>query len=620
MDYQLRITKTLGVEEAVIELRSGDVTEVIGPNASGKTSVALAAAAVLSGNGNPLGLPATGQRRYYPHNGSDEARVELICKLNSEGEGGVEYVWHPATGGVVGPVESEFLSIPEAVGLVDFCARKGAKERAQAIQGALLPPPDEVAEQVRVHLAKYLHSDDLDTTMNMLFDRGWPATKGVYDDWARGAKRSWSKVTGQNYGSRIAQDWRPPDWIPDYDSMTIQRAEEQVVNARDHLDSLHREKAISQAEAEARDNAARAIPALEDEVDALTEELAEAKGHIGELRAYREVDVHNEAMAKRDEGTRHLKRIQAMLVDATKAASSPHVCPHCDRHLDLEDGVIVVFDLNVAENRVKEHTKLLTTAKSGLKTLESAVTKTMNALHELHDRLRPLEDRQGEISEKLADKRADLRALKDLSRMGGSVETAETRVAIEAAEQEVEDAKTVVTVIKAEAEARKFQKAVVRYSEVAAALGPEGVRAKLLDNALSDLNAGLAVLADTAGWHRVTISETGSVNYGDRPVDLCSESERWRAQACIQLTLGALTDTSVVVLDRADVLDNENRDGLVNGLNRVAARRRLAILVCATVARGEHLLTGADPIEQAPWNVYELESGFVAHSFGPSPA
>ena len=40
-----------------------------------------------------------------------------------------------------------------------------------------------------------------------------------------------------------------------------------------------------------------------------------------------------------------------------------------------------------------------------------------------------------------------------------------------------------------------------------------------------------------------------------RPVQLCSESEKWRAQAAIQLTLAAMTGSRAVVLDRADLLD-----------------------------------------------------------------
>ena len=53
---------------------------------------------------------------------------------------------------------------------------------------------------------------------------------------------------------------------------------------------------------------------------------------------------------------------------------------------------------------------------------------------------------------------------------------------------------------------------------------------------------------------------------------MCSESERWRAQAAIQLTLGAITGSKVAVLDRGDLLDASNRAGLVKAVNRVVGK------------------------------------------------
>ena len=40
-------------------------------------------------------------------------------------------------------------SRPEAVGMVDFTAKRGAKERAAMFQSVLLPDPDTVMEKVR---------------------------------------------------------------------------------------------------------------------------------------------------------------------------------------------------------------------------------------------------------------------------------------------------------------------------------------------------------------------------------------------------------------------------------------------------------------------------------------
>ena len=80
----------------------------------------------------------------------------------------------------------------------------------------------------------------------------------------------------------------------------------------------------------------------------------------------------------------------------------------------------------------------------------------------------------------------------------------------------------------------------------------------MLVDGLKKLNAGLATIAKESGWPLTVVADNGGISSNDRPVALCSESERWRAQASIQLTLGAITGSKVVVLDRADMLDGTN--------------------------------------------------------------
>ena len=69
---KLTIEKTLGIESAVIELVPGQILEVIGPNASGKTSLAVCAQAVLARDSNPLGLSVADAKRSYSYNGAED--------------------------------------------------------------------------------------------------------------------------------------------------------------------------------------------------------------------------------------------------------------------------------------------------------------------------------------------------------------------------------------------------------------------------------------------------------------------------------------------------------------------------------------------------------------------
>ena len=72
---RLEIERTLGIERAAIDLEPGQIVEVVGPNASGKTSLAVCAQAVLARDANPLGLSAADAKRSYPHDGADDASI-----------------------------------------------------------------------------------------------------------------------------------------------------------------------------------------------------------------------------------------------------------------------------------------------------------------------------------------------------------------------------------------------------------------------------------------------------------------------------------------------------------------------------------------------------------------
>ena len=63
---KLSIERTLGIINAEIDLEPGRIVEVVGPNASGKTSIAVCAQAVLARESNPLGLNGGGRQAQLP--------------------------------------------------------------------------------------------------------------------------------------------------------------------------------------------------------------------------------------------------------------------------------------------------------------------------------------------------------------------------------------------------------------------------------------------------------------------------------------------------------------------------------------------------------------------------
>ena len=200
---------------------------------------------------------------------------------------------------------------------------------------------------------------------------------------------------------------------------------------------------------------------------------------------------------------------------------------------------------------------------------------------------------------------SDLRTARANGAITGEIDTAERRQGIAAAEQEVEDRQTEHSAIEREANASRSHRTAQEYDRIVNVLGPGGVRASMIAKGLGRMNAGLSSLADAAKWPQVAIAENGSITYGSavdgaaRPAALCSESARWRIQAMMQLTVAALTKSSAVVLDRADLLDRANRDGLIRAVKRVTAKCPVAVLLCTT----------GEPAADAPWRQVRIADG-----------
>ena len=132
----------------------------------------------------------------------------------------------------------------------------------------------------------------------------------------------------------------------------------------------------------------------------------------------------------------------------------------------------------------------------------------------------------------------------------GTVQTEADRAALAQAEQAVEDTREVVKLVQAEADATRMHQTIIRYTEIARALGPEGVRSQ--DAGRRDAQVERRVggyrqrvgLAAHHGWRRnvrgVRWRPPGGV------VQRVGTLAGWRG--AIQMTLGAITGSKAVVL------------------------------------------------------------------------
>ena len=353
MELDLKIESTLGVTYAEVPLRGGEITEVTGPNASGKTSVAACAQAILTRTANPFGLKASDARRDYPNDGADPGEARVVLDVHVEdpesGKGLMwDEVWRPASATVTAP-PNDPLSSREAVGLIDWRGHRDANERAEALQRALLPPVEQIREQVVAALAKYLDREDVDGVIGELDAKNWAGSAWaevarVYGDRGRQAKRDWKRATGgETYGVAKAADWRPEGWLSSWDSLTPTAAVELFAAAQESVETLLRVQAITEAEAEAAAAAAEHATLLQGDLDTVR---AEERQAITDLAA---VGMQTSLNTARDADATVIARTQAVKVAENHVRYVERVgrirsqCPHC--------GKAVTTDAEIALSR-----------------------------------------------------------------------------------------------------------------------------------------------------------------------------------------------------------------------------------------------------------------------------
>jgi hypothetical protein len=109
-------------------------------------------------------------------------------------------------------------------------------------------------------------------------------------------------------------------------------------------------------------------------------------------------------------------------------------------------------------------------------------------------------------------------------------------------------------------------------------MSPDGVPASLVADALVQMNNRMRDTSTTTGWPQVSIGNDMTITVGNRLYELCSEAERWTADAAIAEALSKLTNTNLLMLDRVDVLGIERRNELLVWADELASDGAQVIL------------------------------------------
>lgn len=384
--------------------------------------------------------------------------------------------------------------------------------------------------------------ETLATDFAINWKTGFPAAAKEAYARATTAKGSWGQITGQKWGSVVAEDWKAPK--PEGKCPT--EAELQAMMAEHEKVAAEVEKGQQYVGAL---EAKRAASASYVQRKQAVEELA---GQIGRRKAKQAATEKD--LKKREEELPSLVEELATL----QAGSIPVPCPCCGEQLRINGGALEKFQgLKADTKAVTDLALRVRNMKDAIDLLKRTLANDIASVAEAVAADNQLEAILAEKVEIVDD--AKIQQGKD-ALAGQKTKADSLRADFNAKQQARVDFSKVGE--KTE-QAAKAHAEVKTWLAVGDALSPDGIPAELLADAMAPFNQSLIAHAGLCGWKTPEVQDDMSITYGDRLYGLCSASEKWRCDALIALAISQLSQLRIVVLDGFDILHASARQELL---------------------------------------------------------
>jgi hypothetical protein len=427
----------------------------------------------------------------------------------------------------------------------------------------------------------------VETVMPMLRS-GFPAGVKFAEDKAREAKGAWKAVAGEQWGREKSDGWEAE--VPVFDAkqhatITKQIGEAEVALQEANreggaLEEKHRAFTSSRAANERNVETARGLDRLRKKLVFDKAELAKAEQAL--------TDAQTRAGAAPREGLVH------DLADAVGAFSA--IVAKTTGVVDADTGSIVsweTFDLDVVANSLQAYEKQhgaigaagdpsareqIPALRQARDTMQRSVTndeRDVAAARAAEEALKLTADVVQVSDEALTQLRTKVSEATNLLRnLRASLDKLDTvRRAADAAAENTKKAAV-------------HHEDVIAWLDIADALSPDGIPGEMLAKVLEPINQRLGDLAHFAAWSVPWIDSDMTIRAGKRPYGLLSESEQYRIDALLALTIAVLSETKLVSFDRFDVLDLTGRADLLALLDDMATQGEIdTALVFATLKK-----------------------------------
>lgn len=541
---RLAISNVLGCRQAEIELEG--IALVCARNHSGKTSIAQAAAAVFGGEPVPYDELRLSHAGMILTSGAASGSVELHAPA------GISAVTYPA--GKVRTDGTPAVASPYALGRRTL-DRLEPRDRARVLLDYLkaAPTPEDLAAAAR---EIGLTEPQVLALQQRVKDLDWDGALADVKQKGTKLKGQWEQVTGENYGPAKAQSWLPPRWETGLEGASEESLQAALTEAREWHEGAVSSLAVGQAE--------------RDRLTALAAERPKLQAAVEAHRA-RCKFLHETIVARKAE----LEKLPR-----PSAEEVLHACPRCLNPLIIRGGTLALPSAVSAEENANRATTI-SLAEQSLATLRSEHAVEREKLSVTEGRLRATEIAAKKVSEWPGPSADEPR---DLERAREGVIRAEERL----------------KAFLAHRDATRIATAIATNAKIQEILAPDGLRQRKLSGAISGFNGVLAARCALARWPTVEIDQELVIYVGGRALVLASKSERWMARVILQVAMSEIDNSAVLVLDGADILDKDGRNGLIRLLS--AADR--PALVCMTMDRLDQV-----PSMRGRGTAYWIENG-----------
>lgn len=381
---------------------------------------------------------------------------------------------------------------------------------------------------------------------------GFPEARAEAQNKAREAKAAWRAVTGEAYGEKKAEKWKPVV-IGDVD------------DARDQV--IYKQKALVD---------------INNDLEQLNQKYGALKARADKLKGNQsEIDLLREQASRIERITIKLKKDEQELEDWSekfeKAKLETHGiskndtalhCPECHAELiflSKEKKLVSHGDLRGSEEAAAELPKFERMKMMFIGSVANDKRDLAEAIR-AKDRLAEIEANAGveiddfeieQIKEALNIKRSERKEMEDIVRK------------LIAFEHELNqaDEKT--------AKAMDHHTKVLEWEKIADALAPEGIPGEILKKAINPFNNRMREQAFNASWKRVWLNDDMEIMVEQLPYAIMSESAKWRADTLLTEAISHVSGLKLLVLDRMDVLDGKSRVGLFVWLHELAGKNEI---------------------------------------------